>query len=241
MIAHTLTTPVFGTSNMIREIENSGMRLEIGNDFSAYRIHRNTQVDRPGMYPMFDITCSYIDDTNGIWICGFDENDDEIIHTQAARILDLKNRSLLSHLSIHRHKYMTPMTAIDPNQTFFEGPDGLANINGTVCYNGDFWMMPRGLGGHKSRVVTMLLSRLLLQLVIERWAPDFAFAFVAKRLAEKGLHHRYGYTKCERGKWTGPDRAVTEEEYLAWMTFKDIVELLASEAPTVQGFRKRAA
>ncbi|MGR3511928.1 MAG: hypothetical protein ACU0GG_04135 [Paracoccaceae bacterium] len=231
---------VDAASAIIAELEQMGMRLEIGDDFSKYRRYRMAQSERAPMYPMFDVTRSYIDDTNGVWICGFDDAG-TLVHTQAARMLDLTDRSLDRHLSIHRHKYITPMTTIDPDRTYFKGPDGLGHITGKVCYNGDFWMMARGLGGNRSRLAITLLSRLLLQLVMDRWAPDYSFAFLSSRLAKKGLYKQYGYTHCERGAWSASAPDPVGEEYLAWMTNDDILNLLACTMPSFSDLKLRAA
>ncbi len=53
---------VMNVSGIIRELEDAGMRVVIGDDFSEYRVYRNSQTDRSRMYPMFDVASSYIDD-----------------------------------------------------------------------------------------------------------------------------------------------------------------------------------
>ena len=240
MSVQNLVGMILNVSGIIRELEHAGMRVVIGDDFSEYRIYRNAQGDRPPMYPMFDVSCSYIDDTNGLWICGFNEKD-ELVHTQAARLLDLTGVSLAQHLNVHRHKYITPYTTPDPDLTFYQGPDALKVVTGRVCYNGDFWLAPRGLGGPRSQGATPLLSRLLFEIVAKRWSPDFAFGLVPKRLAVKGTHLRYGYSHCEPGRWIGPDQQVTEEEYLIWMNAKDISNLLSREVQTLRGSAQLSA
>jgi hypothetical protein len=67
--------------------------------------------------PMFDVASSYVDSRNGFWVCAFDAND-ELIHTQAVRMLDLSGITLGTHLDDHRHKYITPDTTPDPDKTF---------------------------------------------------------------------------------------------------------------------------
>lgn len=202
------------------------MRVEIGDDFSEYRLYRSAQTDRNPMYPMFDVASSYIDESNGFWICGFNEAD-ELIHTQAVRLLDLSGVSLAHHMNVHRHKYITPNTTPDPDLTFYSGPEALGGITGKVCYHGDFWLPARGLGGPRARGVTPLLSRILFEVMHGNWEPDFVFALVPKQLAARGAHLRYGYVHCEPGIWVGPDQQITEEDYLIWMSAKDMVNALS--------------
>ena len=226
MSANRLFGTIRNVSGIISELESVGMRVEIGDDFSEYRLYRNAQTDRNPMYPMFDVASSYIDETNGFWICGFNEVD-ELIHTQAVRLLDLSGVSLAHHMTVHRHKYITPNTTPDPDLTFYSGPEALGAITGKVCYHGDFWLAALGLGGPRSQGVTPLLSRILFEVMYGNWEPDFVFALVPKQLAARGAHLRYGYVHCEPGIWIGPDQQITEEDYLIWMSAKDMINALS--------------
>jgi hypothetical protein len=220
---------ITAVSEILRELERSGMRVEVGDDFATFRSYRFGQTDRNPIYPMFDVASSYVDKTNGFWICGFDRSG-TLIHTQAARLLDLSGVTLAQHLKVHRHKYITPDTTPDPDLTFYSGPEALHTITGKVCYHGEFWLHAYGLGGPRSQGATALLSRILLVLMTQCWDPDFVFAFLPKHLAAKGAHLRYGYNHCEHGRWIGPDQQVTEEDFMIWMTASDVRNTL-SRAP----------
>ena len=102
-------------SNSLGELNNTGIHIEIGDDFAKYQSYRSQQSDRGPIYPMFDVASSYIDHTNGFWVCGFNANG-ELVHTQAVRLLDMSHASLATHLKIHRHKYITPDTTPDPDR-----------------------------------------------------------------------------------------------------------------------------
>ena len=227
-------------SGIVRELEDGGMRVEIGDDFARYRALRTAQFDRSPMYPMFDTACSYVDGKNGFWICGFGENG-ELLHTQAVRLLDLKGTTLDRHLDDHRHKYITPDTTPDPDLTFYSGPEVLGAITGRVCYHGDFWLASRGLGGPRSQGATSLLSRIMFEIMVQSWEPDFLFAFVPKQLAAKGAHLRYGYSHCEPGKWLGPDQQVTEEDFMIWMSARDLQNAIASEPQSLRSSHQVSA
>lgn len=224
---------VKNVSAIIKELEEAGMRVELGNDFSEYRLYRNSQVDRAPMYPMFDVASSYIDESNGFWICGFNQAD-ELVHTQAVRLLDVSDVSLGQHLNIHRHKYITPDTTPDPDRTFYSGPGALRTITGKVCYHGEFWLPARGLGGPRSQGITPLLSRILFEIMFRSWKPNYVFALVPKQLAARGAHLRYGYNHCEPGRWLGPDQQVTEEDYLIWMNAEDMANALDREPQSLR-------
>lgn len=217
---------VSGTlASILRSFSDAGVKVELGDDFTKYRALRGTQEDRSAMYPMFDPASSFVDATNGFWLCGFDGSG-ELIHTQAVRRLELADSTLAGHLAVHRQKYITPDTTPDPDQTFYSGPAGLGQITGTVCYHGDFWLQARGLGGPRSQGATALFSRILFEVMVGCWNPDYVFAFVPSRLGAKGAHLRYGYSRCEPGRWQGPDGQITEEDYLIWMTRADMGNMM---------------
>lgn len=225
-----LTIKLSGT---VRELEKVGIRVEIGDDFAKYRACRSKLPNRGPIYPMFDVASSYIDHTNGFWICGFND-DGDLIHTQAVRLLDLSGISLEMHLDNHRHKYITPDSTPDPDRTFYSGPDALQFITGNVCYQGDFWLRAQGLGGPRSQGVTTLLARLVLQIMVATWNPSYVFALVPQRVAAKGAHLRYCFSHCEPGQWIGPDQQVTEEEYLIWMEAEELARSLSKLRPADQ-------
>lgn len=240
MSPKSLFASIATVARILQEIEQAGMRVEIGDDFAKFRSYRNMQTDRNPVYPMFDTASSFIDRTNGFWICGFDASG-TLIHTQAVRLFDLSGLTLAEHLAVHRHKYITPDTTPDPDLTFYSGPDALETITGKVCYHGEFWLHARGLGGPRSQGMTSLLSRILFVLMTESWDPSFVFAFVPQRLAAKGAHLRYGYSHCEQGRWIGPDQQITEEDYMIWMAASDLRSTLSRPPLGLQGAQQPSA
>ncbi|WP_415400778.1 hypothetical protein [Tateyamaria sp. SN3-11] len=219
-------------AGVLKELEDAGIQVVLGDDFMEYRRHRAQQPDRSPLYPMFDVQSSYIDHTNGFWICGFDP-DGDLIHTQAVRLVDLKGRALAEHMTLHRHKYITPDSTPDPDKTSFTGPRALNIITGKVGYHGDFWLRSKGLAGPRSHGATAVLSRVLLEIAALAWNPSYMFALVPKDLAAKGAHLRYGYIHCEPGRWIGPDQQITDEDHLIWMHADDMAVLLDEAPPRV--------
>ena len=239
MAASGLFRTISNVSGIIRELEAMGMRVEIGDDFSEYHLLRDSQIDRTKMFPVFDGSSSFIDYTNGFWVCGFNETN-ELMHTQAVRRFDLSEMNLGRHFDIHRHKDITPDTTPDPDLTFYRGPEALRTITGNVCYHGDFWLHARGLGGPRSVIGTALLSRLLFEVVYRLWEPDFVTGLVPKKLATKGLHMRYGYTHCEPGQWIGPDGQVTDEDHLVSITASELSSSIRNSIPSLPSRTREA-
>ncbi len=235
MSAQTLYHMVSSIARILRTLDNQDIRIEVGGDFSEYRRLRNANAERLGLYPMFDVSSSYVDASNAFWICGFDRRD-ELVHTQAIRLLDLHGANLETHLREHRHKYITPDTTPDPDATFYSGPQALATIAGRVCYHGDFWLKSKDDGGPRGRGLTPLLARVAFELATKSWEPDYFFGLLQTRYAMKGLHYRYGYFHCEPGHWYGPDQQITDEECLTWMSSDDVRGFLAIDIEELESF-----
>lgn len=233
MAARNLFGAIKRLSGLFSELERAGMRIVVGDDFAEYRIYRSSLAGRPPIYPMFDIASSYIDSSNGFWICGFGPND-ELIHTQAVRLLDLSDVSLGEHLDTHRHKYITPDTTPDPDLTYYSGPTALGTITGRVCYHGDLWLQNTGLRGIRAQGVTGITIRVMFELAQLNWKPDYFFALVAQQMAEKGLFLRAGYSHCEPGQWIGPDEQVTDVDYMLWMSAQDLANALARDPQSLR-------
>lgn len=224
MSALKLYTMIVNVGNITRELEAAGMRLEIGDDFTVFRRLRNQQDDRSGVYPMFDASASYVDSSNAFWVCGYNAAG-ELVHTQAIRLLDLSHQSLSEHLRVHRLKYITPNSTPDPENTFFSSTNAMDRVTGRVCYHGEFWLKG-GKGGHRSQGFTGLLSRVVFELALKIWSPDYVFGFVDYAVAAKGAPVRYGYSHCEPGVWRGPDNQITSDEMLVWMSRMDMEQFL---------------
>ncbi|MEM8777055.1 MAG: hypothetical protein AAGF53_18650, partial [Pseudomonadota bacterium] len=71
------------------------------------------------------------------------------------------------------------------------------------------------------------MSRLLLEIALKIWSPDFFFGFVPQKLAMKGIPFRYGYSRCEVGAWLVRNEIVAEEAFV-WMSRADLQQFIAT-------------
>ena len=223
MTAASFFSTILTACNILKELEAVGLRVEVNTDFVAYRKMRDDQLNRLPIYPVFDVSSSFIDASNAFWICAFNEQN-ELVHTQVIRMLDLHDTCLNEHLHEHRHKYLTPGMVKDPDEVTFAPLDSLKTIRGRVCYHGEFWLKD-GEDGLRGQGYTAMMSRLLLEIALNIWSPDFFFGFVPHKLAMKGIPFRYGYTRCEVGAWLVRSEIVVEEAFV-WMSRSDLQQYL---------------
>lgn len=226
MPASHMFKTISNINNLINQLEKANISIEIGDDFTVFRRLRNKQKDRSAIYPMFDLASSFVDASNGFWVCGFNA-ENEVVHTQAVRLLELGSQDLDQHLGIHKHKYITPGSTPDPDNTSFSQLPVLKQITGRVGYHGEFWVKP-GTIGRRNIGLTSVLSRIAFEMTMTLWEPDFLFGFVPAPMATRGVAVRYGYTHCELGAWHGPDQEITSEEMLVWMNHTDLTTYLGT-------------
>ncbi len=235
MTALGLFKAIMSVSNILRDLENAGLNVKVSSDFVAYRQMREGQCNRMPLYPVFDVSSSFIDESNAFWVCAFNDQDD-LVHTQVIRLMDLADTTLQAHLSEHRHKYLSPGMVCDPDEISFAPLSSLNHINGRVCYHGEFWLK-EGEGSLRGQGYTALMSRLVFEIALKIWAPDYLFGFVPLKLAMKGIPFRYGYTRCEVGAWLRNGNEVAAEEAFVWMSRLDLQQYLQTSPQALSGKR----
>jgi len=231
MTPQSLFATISNVSSIIQKLESVGLRIEIGSDFVAYRKRRDAQSDRLPIYPVFDSSSSFIDESNAFWVCAFNDRN-ELVHTQVVRMIDLGETTLQDHLSQHRHKYLTPGMVKNADQVSYSRLPSLARINGRVCYHGEFWLKG-GDQGLRGQGYTALMSRVVFEMALKIWSPDFLFGFVPIKLAMNGIPFRYGYSRCEPGGWIGADQQMAVEEALVWTSKSEAEQFLEAPSETL--------
>ncbi|NIA67238.1 hypothetical protein HBA54_01375 [Pelagibius litoralis] len=212
-------------ADIIQISEARGLLLEVSTDFEEFRKVRMAQSDRSTLYPMYDVACTYIDSSNGFWIKGVDENG-ELIHTQAMRLLDLSGTTLADHFRLHRQKYMTPGNTDDPTQYDYSPTPACQKISGRVCYHGELWLKEDDGKRFRGTGLTTILPRMALALSLMEWSPDFVFGFMYPHAACRGLAAREGYMHMEPGFWHAPGSPESFAEWLVWMAREDLEHLM---------------
>jgi hypothetical protein len=162
-----------------------GIRLRLRHDFHELVYVNRQQVNHGTWFRLVDhLNPEYSDLTpeNSYWISGENEQG-EIVLTQAGRVYDWPDTNLES----------------EARSMFYAGRDegrgcivtaqDAKLITGVVFIGGARWTRP----DYRAVPPSRLLSRLGRAYAFARWPIDWAFAFMAPVLVQKGVAAAYGY------------------------------------------------
>ena len=226
----TRTHDVFAGSRFISSITElvraQGITLETGSDFREWREILKGQPERNALAPKFDPERNDLNEATAFWIMGRDPQG-EIVHTQAARTIDLGGHSLANYLQASFCEFTPAGYEIDKARSLYRSAPGSRAITGNVCYHGELWLKG-GPGGYRGHGLTAALPRLALALAHMAWSPDYMFGLVHPMAACRGLAAREGYMHLEPGGilWQRKDRDEIYDEWMVWMSHSDLEYLL---------------
>jgi hypothetical protein len=220
---------LFSTINYISSIKqvaaSKGVYLEIGTDFKSFCEIPNTQPLKGNIAPLFDPEFSSVSSANAFWVKGVN-NKGEIIHTQAARLIDLTGINLSDHLKHYLRDYRPYGDKINSELSTISLSPVSSKISGKLCYHGELWLKSgrNNLGGS----LTAALTRIVPAMCSLLWSPDYFFGIMEPHAACKGLLAREGYTHLEQGSifWHRTTNQEPMEEWLAWMSQEDLEHMM---------------
>ncbi|MBT3557052.1 MAG: hypothetical protein HN644_07650 [Rhodospirillales bacterium] len=221
----SLLSTVQYINSLIEVAEAKGVYLEIGTDFTTFRKTIMKEGIRTTVAPVFDPDLSDVSPANAFWIIGVNDRGD-VVHTQAARMIDLSGVTLSDHLAQYLREYWFDRDRVDMAQSRVCLSPTTSQMTGKLCYHGELWLKAgrNNLGGS----LTAALMRLLPAMGSLLWSPDYFLAFVTAYGASKGLMARGGYTHLEQGSifWhLKGDNGLTED-WLSWMDQQDLEHMM---------------
>lgn len=223
-------------------LQKHGIQLRFGSDFEEYRELLAKGRPEHVLGAPFDPRLHKLTKHNAFWIIG-SERDGTIMHTQAMRMLHLRNRSLGDYLRNGFRQFPPSGVDIDLARSRYRAGPGARNMFGSVCYHGEYWI--GGVDGqYRGAGWSTLLGRMAFLMALKTWSPDYVFGFMAKAVAYKGFMARHGYMHAEPGalRWYITGKPDPIEGFMVWMSNEDlryILELPLTELEAVE--RKKAA
>lgn len=196
MFTETLSSslkPVLGEIEAIRRaLRSRGIFVRIGRNFSELVAHIEQTPERHPLHEQFDPDGDMDGAIDAFWICGFDE-DGDLVHTQAAHLLDLRGSSVSKHISSRLGNYCPKTPPVIRSSIRANPGPRTKSMSGMVVYHGEMWLKE----SLRDRATPSLLIRLGLLLILREWNPDAVFGLMNWALACNGFNMRVGYMHCE--------------------------------------------
>ncbi len=204
----------------------NGLDLTVGSDFEEYAEIVRRERPMQALGAPFDPNRVKLTSANSFWLVGRNSAD-ELIHTQACRVVPLRGKNLGNYLMRSFRDYPPAVPDLDLKRSRYRATPGAHRIDGTVVYHGEVWMAPEK-GMYRGSGLSTVMARSGLLEAMQKWDPDWLFGFMAQNVAFKGFAERMGYMHNEPGalRWyrEGNDRPM--EGFLSYLSRDELNYLL---------------
>jgi hypothetical protein len=212
------------------ELAAMGITVSIGSDFDAYKEILRQERPEQEIGAPFDPDLYDLNSKNAFWMIGRNQNG-QVMHTQAMRLLDLQQGTLGEYLRSGFRNFPPACDNLDlPRSRYRAGP-GASRMRGRTCYHGEFWIGGEP-GEYRGKGLASVLGRYGFMEALNRLDPDHVFGFMQRAVAFKGFAERHGYMHSEPGalRWylNGVDKPI--EGFMVYMNREDLEFIL--EMPT---------
>lgn len=216
--------PFIATSRDI--LRTHGIEVTIGSDFEEYSAIIKSERKVQNLGAPFDFEKYALNKTDSFWLIGRNA-DGDLIHSQAAKKVPLKGKTLAAHLLTRFRDFPPPLPGVDFERSRFRATPGAHRMVGDVVYHGEVWMAPEE-GRYRGSGLSTVLARTGLLEVMRRWNPDYIYGFMLRQVAFKGFSERMGYFHNEPGalKWYVAGRDDPLEAFLTYLSQEDARFLL---------------
>ncbi len=225
MSAIQLFSTIQYINSLVKVAASKGVYLEIGTDFVAFRCTQEKEAKKGALAPLFDPEFSDVSSANAFWVKGVNDKG-IVVHTQAARLIDLTGIALRDHLAQHLRDFWFQRDKVNMAKSRICLSPTAANMTGKLCYHGELWVKSgrNNLGGS----LTATLTRLIPAMASLLWSPDYIFGMMSPHASCKGLAAREGYTHLEQGSifWHLEGESELTEDWLCWMNQEDLEHMM---------------
>ena len=200
-------------------IREQGLSLQESTDFQAFEEAVSRTEDR---YLMEDFSIRFVDlhASLAFWVGAYN-GQGELVSVQAAKIDDLKDRSLAAFWQQQQRRLFE-----DPHAEARLGTAHAAEafrMRGRIVYHGNLWLRKdiRGRG------LAELLTQTGFLLALLKWSPDYLYGLMAEANAMKGFGVRVGYRHFAPSgtHWISAPAHIRPDDWLVWATRADLVTL----------------
>lgn len=211
--------PFIATSRDI--LRQYGIEITIGSNFKDYSQIIKSERKVQNLGAPFDYEKYDLQEKDSFWLIGRNAEGD-LIHTQAAKKVHLKGKTLAQHLLTKFRDFPPPIPGVDFDRSRFRATPGSHRIAGNVVYHGEVWMAPEE-GLYRGTGLSTVMARSGLLEAMRRWNPDYVYGFMLRQVAFKGFAERMGYMHNEPGalSWHIAGREQPLEAFLTYLSQED--------------------
>lgn len=204
--------------------------VTIGSNFLEYRKLLLDERPQQIMGAPFDPDVHELNQNNAFWLVARDA-DGLLMHTQASRLIDLKQQSLSGFMLKKFRDFPPAIPDLDLKRSRYRASPGASRITGDVVYHGEVWM--GDTGPYRGTGLSTVLARYGIHEAMCRWNPDYIFGFMARTVAFKGFAERMGYMHNEPGalRWYRKGSDMPLEGFVSYLSNEDTRYLL--EMPVI--------
>lgn len=206
-----------------RHLKPRGVFLRISRDFRQFERHLASAPERSVLHEQFDPNGDMDGAKDAFWVCGFDE-DGDLVHTQAAHLLDLSGSSIAEHIVGRIQNFFPQSPPLVRSSVQAKPGPKISRISGKVVYHGEMWLRP----DLRDNATATLLNRLGMLIAVREWDPDAIFGLMSWLLAWRGFNMRIGYHHSEPMtlSWKRKDDNFQHQVWAVFMEREDVKFLL---------------
>ncbi|QFT32429.1 hypothetical protein K1718_16530 [Roseibium porphyridii] len=200
-------------------IHKTGLSLKESADFGLFEKTIRSTEDK---YLMEDFSPRFFDlhGATAFWIGAYNSSGN-IVSVQAAKVEDLKDRSLADHWQQQQRRMF-----VDPNPQVRFGSEHAHDayfMRGRIVYHGNLWLR----GDIRGKGLAEPLTQLGFLVSLLKWSPDYLYGLMASKAAEKGFGVRVGYRRfVPRGThWHIAPGHIRPDDWLVYSTRSDLFGL----------------
>lgn len=212
----------FEITSLQRELVTRGIHLRIGKNIRDLVSHIEGSNKRGPVHEQFDPTGDMDGAVDAFWICGFDP-DGNLVHTQAAHLLDLNGSNFAQHIQSRISNFFPKSPKLVKSSVRPRFGPRARSISGFTAYHGEMWLNDR----YRDKTTAALVIRLGILLIVREWNPDNVVGLMSWSLALRGFNMRIGYLHCEPATlaWNKQEDGSQHQVWLVYLERDDIAFL----------------
>jgi len=209
-------------SEISDHVRNHGISLHIGTNFEEYADLVAEYRPHQPLGDPFNPKLHDLSRGQAFWIAGRNE-EDELVHTQTMRLIDLKDQSLAGYLTDNFHDFPPSGVPLDMEASSYTPGPAAHRIKGRIAYHGEVWLIG-GDKGYRGTGVSSMLARYAQASALMTWSPDYVLGFMPQSIAFRGLAEREGYVHSEPGAlaWHHAEKDSVMKGFLIYNERQDV-------------------